>query len=100
MDKENIIRLFTAIGDPVRLEILFLLGEHDHLNVGEITRKFRLSQPAISHHLRVLREADVVRSEKMGQEVYYRLDCESVVSRLQSVAGMVNICHRLEKTEP
>ena len=92
LNKENITRLLTAIGDPARLEILFLLNAHERLNVGEITRAFRLSQPAISHHLRVLREAEVVRSEKIGQEVFYRLDCESVVSRLRSLTEAVGKC--------
>ena len=92
MTRENITQLLTAIGDPARLEILFLLAGYDRLNVGEITARFRLSQPAISHHLRVLREAGAVQSEKVGQEVFYRLDGESIVGRLREITDMFGIC--------
>jgi len=91
---ENITRLLTAIGDPARIEILFLLGSHERLKVGDITAQFRLSQPAISHHLRVLREAGAVQSEKVGQEVFYRMDGESVVSRLREITDLFGHCER------
>lgn len=94
MDRSEITRLLTSLGDPARLEILFLLGDHDRLNVGDITRHFRLSQPAISHHLRILREAGVVQSEKVGQEVFYRLDAGSVVRRLRVLTEMFGECDR------
>ena len=92
MTRENITQLLTAIGDPARLEILFLLAGHDRLNVGNITAQFRLTQPAISHHLRVLREAGAVQSEKVGQEVFYRLDGESVIKRLREITDMFGNC--------
>ena len=76
LDKEDVIRLFTGVGDPMRLEIIFLLSEHDRLNVGEIAANFHLSRPAISHHLKVLKDARVLKSEKSAQEVYYWLDGE------------------------
>lgn len=89
MNRESITRLLTAIGDPIRLEITFLLGDRGRLKVGDITASFHLSQPAISHHLRVLREAEVVKSEKMGQEVFYWLDCDGVVSRLRAITDAI-----------
>ena len=97
--RENITRLLTAIGDPARLEILFLLGDHERLNVSEITRHFHLSQPAISHHLRVLREAGAVQREKVGQEVFYRLDGASVVQRLRDITDMFGNCGSILKTK-
>ncbi len=92
LTRENITQLLTAIGDPARLEILFLLASRDRLNVGDITAQFRLSQPAISHHLRVLREAGAVQSEKVGQEVFYQLAGASVVGRLREITDMFGSC--------
>lgn len=92
LDKEDVIRLFTGLGDPMRLEIVFLLAEHDRLNVGEIAANFHLSRPAISHHLKVLKDAHVLRSEKVAQEVYYRLDFAAVSARLRTVLTQLEEC--------
>jgi ArsR family transcriptional regulator, arsenate/arsenite/antimonite-responsive transcriptional repressor len=92
LDKEDVTRLFTGLGDPMRLEIIFLLGEHDRLNVGEIAANFRLSRPAISHHLKVLKDAHVLKSEKRAQEVYYWLDFASVSQRLREVIQVLEAC--------
>ena len=92
LDKEDVMRLFTGLGDPIRLEIVFLLGEHERLNVGEIAANFRLSRPAISHHLKVLKDAHILRSEKVAQEVYYSLDIATVSARLRAVLGLLDEC--------
>jgi len=92
LDKEDVMRLFTSLGDPMRLEIIFLLGEHDRLNVGEIAANFRLSRPAISHHLKVLKDAHVLKSEKRAQEVYYWLDIASVSQRFRAVIQEIEAC--------
>ncbi|UCH78788.1 MAG: winged helix-turn-helix transcriptional regulator [Candidatus Coatesbacteria bacterium] len=62
-----------ALGDPVRAGILKALC-CGRLSVGEIVERFHLSQPAISHHLRVLRQAGLVTAEKEGTTVYYTLN--------------------------
>jgi DNA-binding transcriptional ArsR family regulator len=59
------------------------------LNVGQISSKFRLSRPSISHHLKVLKDAGVVRSEKSGQEIFYWLDFERVVLALCALADKI-----------
>lgn len=76
-------RFLTALGDPMRLQILYLLGGQGRRNVGDIAGNFHLSRPAISHHLKVLRDAGVVDSEKVGQEVYYWLERDRIVATLQ-----------------
>ncbi|MCB9102121.1 MAG: winged helix-turn-helix transcriptional regulator [Anaerolineales bacterium] len=63
----TITKFFTAMGDPIRLQIVLLLRDQP-LNVGDIANQFNISRPAISHHLKVLKEAKVVQSEKAGQE--------------------------------
>ena len=79
-------RLLEAISDPVRMRIMFLLKHQGRLNVGEITRQFHISRPAISHHLKMLKDADIVLSEKSGQEIYYWLNTQRVVTALRTLA--------------
>ena len=90
--KEACIKLFTAAGDPARLEIGILLSSRGRMNVGDIASHFKLSRPAISHHLKVLKDAKVVRSEKVGQEVFCWLDTGYVATMLRSVADMLEEC--------
>jgi ArsR family transcriptional regulator len=85
-DIRSITKFLTALGDPVRLQILTQLGDLGRRNVGEIAGQFDLSRPAISHHLKVLRDANIVDSQKIGQEVYYWLARENVVVGLRSLA--------------
>jgi ArsR family transcriptional regulator len=68
--------LFKALADETRLEILAILSSvgDGETCVCDIEAHFDLSQPTISHHLKVLREAHLVRSERRGTWVYYRLD--------------------------
>jgi DNA-binding transcriptional ArsR family regulator len=68
---------FTALADPTRRQILEILG-HGRLAAGEIGGNFRLSAPAISQHLKVLREARLVRVEVQGQRRIYSLDPEGL----------------------
>ena len=64
--------IFRAIAHPARREILSLLA-HSNRSVKELTAVFAISQPAVSQHLRELREAKLVTSEKIGLEHRYRL---------------------------
>lgn len=64
---------FKALNDPTRREILELLKEGD-LPAGEIAGKFNISKPSISHHLDLLRQANLVTSRKEGQFVYYSIN--------------------------
>ncbi len=64
---------FKALNDATRREILELLREKD-LTAGEISSKFNISKPSISHHLDLLRQANLVTSLKEGQFIYYSLN--------------------------
>jgi DNA-binding transcriptional ArsR family regulator len=64
---------FKALADPTRREILRLLSERS-LTAGEIVSRFSISQPAVSRHLGVLRQAGLVTAERDGQSVRYALD--------------------------
>ena len=65
--------LFKALNDPTRREILKLLKKKD-LTAGEIADEFNISKPSISHHLEILKHADLVSSEKQGQYVLYSIN--------------------------
>lgn len=65
--------VFKALNDPTRREILRLLQEKDR-TAGEIAEQFDMSFPSISHHLDLLKQANLVKSEKEGQFVYYSLN--------------------------
>ncbi len=63
---------FTAIAEPTRRNILEMLATKGHLSATEIYKSFRSSPPAISQHLKVLREANLVRVERKAQKrIYY-----------------------------
>ena len=63
---------WDALSDSTRREILLLLVKTP-CSAGEIAQQFSISKPSISHHLNLLREAGLVRSEKRGQHIYYML---------------------------
>jgi len=65
--------IFKALNDDTRRKILDLLKEKD-LTAGEISDEFEISKPSISHHLDILRRADLVSSIKKGQFVYYSIN--------------------------
>jgi DNA-binding transcriptional ArsR family regulator len=65
--------VFAAVADPARREVLAALVGGD-LSAGEVAALFPVSRPAVSRHLRVLREAGLVRDELVGRRRLYRLD--------------------------
>jgi ArsR family transcriptional regulator len=71
----GLAQVFKALGDPVRLRLVSLIGAHQggEACVCDLTDGFDLTQPTISHHLKVLREAGIITSERRGTWVYYRL---------------------------
>ena len=72
------MEVFEAIGDPVRREILVALAHEGTLSAGEIAGRFAISRPAVSRHLRVLRESGVVHDEVRGRRRLYRLTADGL----------------------
>jgi DNA-binding transcriptional ArsR family regulator len=91
-------RFFSALGDPCRQKILLIFDAGEELCVNEIAALFELSRPAVSHHLKVLREAELLVCEKRGKEVYYRVNypyCAEVLRVVQEfVASRAHMDHR------
>ena len=65
--------VFKALNDETRRKIIELLKEKD-MDAGEIAEKFKISKPSISHHLDILKRADLITSEKRGQHIIYSLN--------------------------
>lgn len=66
-------RIFKALSDKNRRKILKLLREKD-LSAGEIAESFNISKPSLSHHLSILKQADLVQTERHGQNIIYSLN--------------------------
>ena len=85
---EQVAPLLKALADPVRLRLMSLVASHEggEACVCELTGAFDLTAPTISHHLRVLREAGLISSQRRGTWVYYRAN-PGVLARLTAVLG-------------
>jgi DNA-binding transcriptional ArsR family regulator len=66
-------QVFKALADPTRREILRLLG-HGEMTAGELAEHFDMTKPSVSHHFSVLKEADLVKSRREGQQIWYSLN--------------------------
>lgn len=90
----GVAKMFKALGDPIRLRLLSMIASapgNGEVCVCELTGPFDLSAPTISYHLKLLREAGLVTSERRGTWVYYRLrgDNLSLLSGLLSVPDLL-----------
>lgn len=72
------VRLLAALADPVRLSIVRQLAVGDAICACDFTESCGVTQPTVSHHLKVLREAGIVTSARRGSWVWYRLAPEAV----------------------
>jgi ArsR family transcriptional regulator, arsenate/arsenite/antimonite-responsive transcriptional repressor len=82
-------KVFVALGDDHRQRILLMFEKNERLNVSEIAAASALSRPAISYHLKILREAGVLLSEKRGREVYFWVNRARLESALRAVTDYV-----------
>ena len=76
-----------ALSDPIRREILVLL-KSGRLPAGEIAEKFPVSGAAISKHLSVLKEADLIRDARVGKYIYYELNASVLEEVMLWLAGL------------
>ena len=83
--------LFKILGDKTRIKLLSLLAEEYELCVCDIAESLQMGQSAISHQLRVLRAARLVKFRKAGKEAFYSLDDDHVVTLMQQ--GLDHVLH-------
>lgn len=87
----DFIPIFQALADSERLLILlklFYAGSKGK-NVTELSGKTRLSRPAVSHHLKVLKAAHIINSRKDGTQVYYSLDAKDKIAKIENLVNVL-----------
>ena len=93
--------LFIALGDKVRQKLLLdiLDAGSEGINVKNLSAKSRLSRPAISHHLKVLKDSGLIEPEKVGTQIFYRIDLG--VGYMNNIVELINTIQRLlEEAKP
>jgi DNA-binding transcriptional ArsR family regulator len=88
---EELAEIFKVLADPTRLRILSALAEHGSLCVHELTTWLGMQQSAVSHQLRLLRAARLVRGRRDGREIHYTLDDDHVLALLSQ--GLRHVGH-------
>ena len=82
-------KVFIALGDEHRQRIMLTFERGERLTVGQISDVSTLSRPAVSHHLKILRAAGVLEAEKIGKEVYLRVNRQMLEATFGTVLGYV-----------
>ncbi|MDP1526946.1 MAG: metalloregulator ArsR/SmtB family transcription factor [Rhodocyclaceae bacterium] len=86
---QEMSKVFTALGDEHRQRILLLFEPGERLNVGQIAEVSTLSRSTVSHHLKVLREAGVLSSEKIAKEVWFWINRDYLLEVFGNVADYI-----------
>jgi DNA-binding transcriptional ArsR family regulator len=84
--------VFRALSDPTRREVLRILS-HGERTAGELAEPFDMTKPSMSHHFAVLKEAELIRSRREGQQIVYSLNttvAQDVLTRLWDLFGTNN----------
>jgi DNA-binding transcriptional ArsR family regulator len=82
-------KVFVALGDEHRQRMLLTFDKGERLTVGQIAEVATLSRPAVSHHLKILRNAGVLVAERSGREVYLRVNRAMLEETLAAVLEFV-----------
>ncbi len=83
----DIAKIFVAMGDAHRQRILLTFDRGERLNVGQIAEVSTLSRSAVSHHLKIMREAGVLGSEKIGKEIWFWVERDALLDALTDVSN-------------
>lgn len=73
IEMKKIAEFYKALGDETRLKILYMLSEQE-MCVCEILDRLKMSQPAVSHHLKILKQVRLVKDSREGKWIYYSLN--------------------------
>ncbi len=89
-DWHRTAQIFTALGDPHRQKILLLFEPGERLNITQIAAVISLSRSAVVHHLRVLKEAGILKLERCGKESLYRIHPSPVRQALTTLLAYLD----------
>ena len=83
--------VFNALGDKFRQDIVMLLAHDERLNVNQIAERMPLSRPAISHHLKVLMQANLITLERVSRENFYSLSLDGALADLRKLVEQAEV---------
>ena len=86
---QSMAAVFVALGDEHRQRIVLSFSPGERLNVGQIAEVSTLARSTVSHHLKILREAGVLGSEKIGKEVWFWINREALLDTFGNVIAYV-----------
>jgi ArsR family transcriptional regulator, arsenate/arsenite/antimonite-responsive transcriptional repressor len=92
LEQSKMLEAISAVTEVTRCQIILFLGKKGRVCVNDITSNFKISRPAISHHLKVLKNCGIVESEKVGQEIYYFVVRKNIVDTLRKLADYIENC--------
>ena len=94
LDIDSLAKQLWALGDPVRLQILKILPSEptceNICNVSKIAERIGLSQPATSHHLRILRQAGLITNEKKCRDMIYWVQLDAASEVIEALRQLLN----------
>lgn len=90
MEKYNLVDIFKALGDKTRIEIVDIL-KSEEICVCVLLESFTCSQPALSHHLKILKQAKIVFDRRDGKWIHYRLNTDVFVEIAKFASSKTNL---------
>ena len=88
MDQKELARVSKALSDPTRLRIFEGISSHKEMFCGQVVEKYRLTPGTISHHLKILADADLIETRRKGQFIYMRSRPETIREYGRALARM------------
>lgn len=82
---ESSIPAFECFSNKTRCDIMIMLSNEGPMNVGDITGRGKLSRPAVSHHLKILKDAGLLEIENRGNEHYYSVTIMSFLDKMELI---------------
>ena len=98
-DMNKLQYLFQTLGDANRLKIIKFIGKEER-SVSEIVEETKLSQPLVSHHLRTLREKEILETNRNGPFIYYKLKDQKLLDALGLFLDIVNSMSGIKNDKP
>lgn len=88
MQKENVAKICKALGDYRRLSIIEMLTRGEKCAC-ELLEAFDISQPTLSHHMKILSSCNLIRTRKEGKWSYYAINCDTMIAYRTFISGLV-----------
>ncbi|MGL4973160.1 MAG: ArsR/SmtB family transcription factor [Culicoidibacterales bacterium] len=99
MFKMKVARYFKALGEPIRLQLLAHISQGQNC-ICHLQNQFSVSQPTLSHHMKILVDAGVVDSKKIGKNVYYTINQAELSEMMTYLDGLNGVFVPTEGCEP